>query len=292
MQVVKVTFGVLLFGICALFSLRFYGLSQRYQAYDHPVLKIPTPWVLAWGGDQSVSASHSRTALQAAYHLEGVMLAANIQINANKHFFVVPVEYDLSKARTDRKFIDLTDAEVGKLDLGDGKAPLPLEEFLALYSERPVLLWVGDNVENIDLRLEPILKKQRHPQNILLHSEYDVVVKSLKKLLPEMLYGTGVGQRIRMLMLGSLWLETVSPLDGDFLIAPLKQQGVSAISIELKDEVLRRQKVFILGPLNDIAANDQALAFGASAYLTAFPADLKNKLSAHSAGVDLSPASL
>jgi hypothetical protein len=113
------------------------------------------------------------------------------------------------------------------------------------------------------------------------------VVKNLKKLLPEILYGTGVGQRIRMLMLGSLWLEPAASIDGDFLIAPLKEQGINSVSPELIAEIQRRQKVFIMGPINNISDNDQALTFGARGYLTSFPRDLKNKLQAPSARVDL-----
>jgi hypothetical protein len=75
----------------------------------------------------------------------------------------------------------------------------------------------------------------------------------------------------------------VGTVDGDFLISPLKEQGVSAVSPELKAEIHRRQKVFILGPLNNLADNDQAISFGATGYLTSFPRDLKNKLPAPSA---------
>ncbi len=287
MQVLKVTFGVILLGICVLFSLRFYGLGQYYQVYDHPVMKLPTPWVIAWGGDSQAGPSHTKKALLAASGIEGVFLGVNLQMNAEKHFYVIPAGLAISKEESFKKFKELTDAEVKSINLGEGESPLTLEEFLNEFPNQPVLLWINDNIENIDLRLEPILKKYLSRSNILIHSEFDNVVKSLKKLLPELLYGTGVGQRVRMLMLGSLWLEPAASIDGDFLIAPLKEQGVNAVSLELKKEILRRQKVFILGPLNNISDNDQAVTFGATGYLTSFPRDLKNKLQAPSARVDL-----
>lgn len=287
MQVLKVTFAVLLLVISAIFSLRFYGLGQQYQAYDHPITKLSTPWVMAWGGDQQAGPSHSKKALLAAAELEGVFLAVNIQMNAEKHFFAIPPKIANPQVSSAKKFQDLTDSEVKGLDVGGGESPLSLEEVLEIASHRPLLLWIYDNIENIDLRLQPLLKKHGDNSNLLIHSEYDNVVGSLKKLLPQILYGTGVGQRIRALMLGSMWLEPVATIDGDFLVSPLKERGVSSVSPELKTEIQRRQKIFILGPLNDISENDQALTFGATGYLTAFPRDLKNKLQAPSTRVDL-----
>ena len=125
--------------------------------------------------------------------------------------------------------------------------------------------------------MEPLLKKYATQSNILIHSEYDNVGKSLKKLLPQLLYGTGVGQRIRMLMLGSIGLEGVASLDGDFLVSPIKEHGVSSLSGELKNELIHRKKIFILGPLMSIHENEQAIKFGATGYLTVYPKDLINK---------------
>jgi hypothetical protein len=278
MTALKVTIGVLILCISALFSLRFYGLSQHVQAYDHPTMKIPTPWVIAWGGDTEVAPSHSRAALTSASELDSVMLAVNIRMNAEKHFFAIPEGFDVSNQ---------SDDDVKKIALGKGGEPMSLETILQLYSATPILLWIGDNIENIDLRLEPIIRKRGNLGKIIIHSEFDNVVKSLKKLVPQLLYGTGVGQRIRMLMLSSLWLESVATVDGDVLISPLRERGVSSISTGLRDELVRRQKVLILGPLNDVAANDQALTFGATGYLTAMPRYLKNKQTSLSGGVDL-----
>lgn len=288
MQVLKVIIGVILSLICVLISLRFYGLSQQFQAYDHPLMRRPAPWVIAWGGDLGSGPSHTRRALREAATISGVILGLNVQMNANKHFFILPQGLNLDLNGVARKFSEMNDLEVKNIDLGSGESPLALEEVMQEFSQVPILLWINDNIENIDLRLEPILKKYAQRSNILIHSEYDNVTKSIKKLLPQLIYGTGVGQRIRMLMLSSLWLEPVASVDGDVLISPLMEQGVSAVSDSMKIELGRRQKIFILGPLNDLAANDQALSFGATGYLTSFPRDLKNKLTASSTDVDLS----
>lgn len=287
MQVLKVTFGVLLFSICALFSLRFYGLGQKYQAYDHPLLKLPTPLVIAYGGDSDVAPSHSRKAFEAAQGMGGVFLAANVHMNAQKHFYVIPPEGTKEFNLNGKKIAEMSDSEVLNLKHSNGESPIELSDFLDQFKSIPILLILADNIENIDLRIEPILKKYNDRANIMVHSEYDNVCSSIKKLLPQFLYGTGVGQRVRALMLGSLWLEPAAKIDGDFLIAPLKEGRVKSISKELKNEVERRQKLFILGPLDDEQKVDEAVSFGASGYLTTKPNYLKNKLSAPSARVDL-----
>lgn len=291
MQALKVIFAVLLFGICALFTLRFYGLSQKYEAYDHPLLKRSIPWVVAWGGEQKVAPSHSLAALRAAQSLNDIFLAVNVQMTLDKHFFILPQQRDGVKGTFlvgGKKVIECTSDEIKGFTFSNGEHPLPLEDFLKQFSGTPKLLWISDNVENIDLRLEPILKAYISGSDIMVHSEYDNVDISLRKLVPQVLYGTGVGQRIRLLMLGSLWLEPVASLDGDFVVTPLKENGVTTVSGAMKTELLRRQKNLILGPLNSIAENDQALNIGAAGYLTVFPSDLKNKLSEKGTGVDLS----
>lgn len=275
-SVIKVTVAVLALCLMVWGALRFYGLSQPYQAYDHPLMVKNKPWILAWGGELEDGPSHSRKALQSASQQEGVMLAIHLQMNAEKHIFAIPPSFKIGKELV--KVMELSDTEVNSLDLGEGQHPLSLEEILEEFKASPLLIWVGDNTENIDLRLEPILKKSPVRQNLMIHSEFDNVVKSIKKLIPDLLYGTGVGQRIRILMLGSMGLEPVATIDGDFLVAPLRERGVSSISDAMKAEMMRRQKIFILGPLNDISANNQAMSFGATGYLTSYPRDLKKKL--------------
>lgn len=288
MQAIKVTLAILLLSICVLFTLRFYGLSQRYQVYDHPLMKASEPWVFAWGGDTKQGPSHSLPALRSASRMKGVILGLSVQMNAEKHFYAIPQDWEGSVESSQTRFIDMNDQQVKSLVLGDGKPPMSLESVFQTFPETPLFLWIKDNAENIDLRLEPLLKRYAVRQNILIHSEYDNVVKSLKALMPEILYGTGVGQRIRMLMLSDLWLETVGAIDGDFVVSSLKEKGITVISPEMMREVARRQKIFILGPLNNPEDNKKALAFGASGYLTADPQDLKNKLNARATTVDLS----
>ena len=276
MQVIRVTAAVLILFLCTWIMLRFYGISQVYQTYDHPLMKKEKPWILAWGGELEDGPSHSREALQSAAKQDGVILAINLQINAEKHFFAIPQDFKIKNEIVNIN--NLSDSETLSLDLGDGKSPLSLEQFFDEFGNSPLLIWVRDNNENIDLRLEPIFKKYKSHAQLIVHSEFDNVVNSIKKLIPDLLYGTGVGQRVRLLMLVSIGLESIATVDGDLLIAPLHEGKISAISVELKEEIIRRQKIFILGPLNDISANNQALSFGATGYLTSYPRDLKKKL--------------
>lgn len=275
MSVLKVTAAVFIIIFCAWITLRFYGLSQVYQSYHHPLIEEKeTPWIFAWGGDLESGPSHTMEAFHGAARQEDVILAFNLQMNAEKHFYVIPPDFKVGSDKIN--FLNFSDAEAQRLDLGDGRSPLRFEQVLENFGHLPLFIWVRDNVENIDLRLEPILKK--HQASLLVHSEYDNVVKSIKKLIPNLLYGTGVGQRIRFLMLSSIGLEPVAAIDGDLLITPLREKSVRTASIEMKNEILRRQKIFILGPLNDIDANHQAVSFGATGYLTSYPQDLKKRL--------------
>jgi len=276
MQVIRVTAAVLILFLCTWIMLRFYGISQVYQTYDHPLMKKEKPWILAWGGELEDGPSHSREALQSAAKQDGVILAINLQINAEKHFFAIPQDFKIKNEIVNIN--NLSDSETLSLDLGDGKSPLSLEQFFDEFGNSPLLIWVRDNNENIDLRLEPIFKKYKSHAQLIVHSEFDNVVNSIKKLIPDLLYGTGVGQRVRLLMLVSIGLESIATVDGDLLIAPLHEGKISAISVELKEEIIRRQKIFIIGSLNDVSANNQALSFGATGYLTSYPRDLKKKL--------------
>lgn len=291
MQILKVIFGTLLLIICAIFSLRFYGLGKMPQIFAHPILERERPWIIAWGGDLDAGPSHSRIAFAGAVsRVPGVFLGASVLMSADKRFFVFSPELlsglsgdirtsgDMRGGTRTRGLSDQSDREILEADLGNGQKPLRLEEFLEEFGQTPLLLWVEDNIENVDLRLEPILKKYADKSNLLIHSEFDNVIKSLKKLLPTQLYGTGVGQRVRLLMLSSLWLEPVAAIEGDFLVTPLRDRGIKSISEEMKEELDRRQKLLILGPLKSPEENDEALSFGASGYISAFPEDIYKKI--------------
>lgn len=290
MAVLKVTISILSLMIAAFVSLRFLGLSQKYQEYDHPLMKKPTPWVLAWGGDSSEGPSHGQIAIQAASNYSNTILALDIRLNKEKHFYAVSQEF---VNKNQLNILEMTDHEVKSIDLGDGEHPLSLEEILLKFSKLPLFFWVRDNVENIDLRLEPILKKHlaqskisqtsqasqiSQVSQIMIHSDYDNVLKSVKSLIPNLLYGTGVGQRVRILMLSSLWLEPIATIDGDFWVSPLKGHGVVSVPELLKQELSRRKKHLIVGPLLNPKDNDEAMLIEPSGYLTAFPKDLINKL--------------
>lgn len=282
MQIIKVTLGLFLLTITAFFSLKFYGLSQTYEPYDHPLFKKPLPWIFALGGDKEAGPSHSGAAINRALEEKGVILAVHLLLNAQNHFYGVPIEYQTQKFHQDGKvFSQLVDSEVMALNLGNGESPLSLEQILEKVGTAPVFLWIGDNRENSDLLLERVLRNQKSMGHFFIHSEFDVINKSIKKLLPQLLFGTGVGQRTRLLMLGSIGLESLGAVDGDFVVSPLKQQGVSVISEEMGVELARRKMPFIIGPLEEESQIQEAITKkGAGGYMTGYPQKLKRLIDA------------
>lgn len=288
MAFLKILVGSIVFVFFVWGSLILYGKMQSFIPYDHPIMKIEFPWVMAYGGDSAHYPSHTKLAFDSAIVKPQVWLAVDVFLSAENHFYAIPANF---VNPTQKPWSSLTDAEIENIDAGQQSLnPIQkllntiqtsqetklhfykLEDLLALYPQTHFLLWFRDNVRDLDLIISSALKRIPNIENrIIINSEYDVVLRSLKEQLPRWVYGCGVGEKTRFLMMDSLQLIAVTSLKGDFYLSSLKQGKVNLVNPELHAELKRRYLPFILGPLETEKDVNDALRLSPEGYLTTDP---------------------
>lgn len=281
MAIVKIILGCFIVIFLSWFSFKFYGENQRYTPYDHPLIQDAGPWVMAYGGESSSYPSHTMVAIDAALKNPKVWLALDISMSADRSFYAIPHDYFAKEDK--RAWVKWKDHEIERLDAGenfksaDGAFPYKnqnlkfpkLEEIMSKYPSAKFFLWFRDNEKDMDLIIASFLKKFPGLENrVLIYSEYDVVMRSLKEQLPRWVYGSADGERTRFLMFDAVGLQSAATLNGDFYFTPLKQGTVKMISETIKHEVERRQLPLILGPLMTDVEIEEAVRLLPRGYLT------------------------
>jgi hypothetical protein len=292
MALIKIILGCLLTMALFWFSLKFYGESQRFIAYDHPLEQEAGPWVMAYGGESSAYPSHTFPAIEASLRNPKNWLAFDVFMSAERSFYLIPRNYIAKEDK--RPWVKWNDREIAMLDAGadfkssEGTYPYKgidlqfpkLETVIAKYPEAKFFLWFRDNERDLDLIIASFLKRFPKLENrVLIYSEYDVVMRSLKEQLPRWVYGSADGERTRLLMFDALRLQSAATIKGDFYFTPLKSGSVKMISETIKHEIERRQLPLILGPLmNDSEVND-AVKLSPKGFITTDSSHLNKVLS-------------
>lgn len=255
---IKITLGCFIAMALVWGTLYFHGVSRRYVPFDHPLLKEQGPHVISYGGDTSKGPSHSLEAISASFSEGKNWLAIDIYLSGDRSFYVIPssIKEDWQKRK---------DYEIDSLDAGaffsgpNGDYPfkekgykfLKLEQLVNEFPNQKYFLWIRDNTKDIDLILAAFFKKHLSLQNqVLLHSEYDNVVHSLKEQLPRWAYGVGSGEKTRFMMFDAIGLQGAANLLGDFYFTSLRSSKVKMISLSMVQELAKRGIPLFVGPVD------------------------------------------
>lgn len=134
-----------------------------------------------------------------------------------------------------------------------------LKDVVAKYGQSRFILNIADNVENVDKYVEESLKDLSPDKRILVQSNYNVIMNSIKDLEPFWLYGSSQADLMRLLTFESMWILPATPFKGDVLIAPFVLLGRPAFHESTLEEVRRRNKKVVLGPALDKKEFDDAV---------------------------------
>lgn len=123
-----------------------------------------------------------------------------------------------------------------------------LRDVIGRYPQQKFVLNIIDNVEGVHTGLSDALKDLSPEKRILLQSNYNVIMTSLKELAPLWLYGCSQADLMRFLTFESMWILPSTPFKGDVFIAPFTLLGRPAFHESTLEEIRRRQKKIVLGP--------------------------------------------
>jgi hypothetical protein len=229
-------FIAILGGTCVIFgmilgTIYFWGLGQVFPKFDHPFFNHPKPWLVvpaAWIDDTNI----------------------NSRLGPETVFWV-----------------DVYRGPGEVLVVGSEKSTTTLEKTLTDHPQRRWILNIKQNAMDIDRQLSQVVQPFVKTQEIVIQSEFDVVLRSTRELLANTPYGSSQSDILRFASFKGMapWstgLLPATPFKGDILVSPLKWRTVQLLGPEIVAEVHRRQKYVIAGPLSFLPELSQAQGLG------------------------------
>ncbi len=170
------------------------------------------------------------------------------------------------------------------VDYGQKKETPPSESSQNASDSRPLLKslleqfpnarWVincDDNVQDIQLLLSKVIEETQSQNRIILQSNYNPIMESLKETQPLLLYGSSIADLTRLKTFDSMGLLEAAPFKGDVIVTPLTYLKRATLNAEIVREMKRRFKKVILGPLKTLDEIQKAKDLGADGLFVADP---------------------
>lgn len=240
---------------------RLWGMGQQYPDFQHPFFEgTPSPLIIV--------KVKSEKDLQEAYQ-QKPDAAFWLDVETTKDQKIIVFSRDLKAKEMS------IEAYHGPKSLAYPFQQLQnmhpeireLRELLTKFPAQKFVLNILDNVTGIHTGLIDELKGLAPEKRILVQSNYNVILTSVKELEPFWLYGCSQADLMRFLTFESMWVLPATPFKGDVYIAPFILVGRAAFHESTLEEVRRRHKKIILGPALDKKEFDDATRLKADAIL-------------------------
>lgn len=138
---------------------------------------------------------------------------------------------------------------------------LTLEEILTVFSKNKFIISIKNNAPNIHKDFISLVQKLNLENQILIQSDYDIVLKSIKEEKPLYTFATSISEVMRLKTFSTIYLEPAVSMKGDTFIATLEYKNRPLVTPEIIAEMKRRQKYVFLGPLTSQEEIDTAKKF-------------------------------
>jgi hypothetical protein len=236
-----------------LLTSRLWGLGQQYPDFQHPFFEnVATPLVIVRTETEKELDEVSKAKADAVIWLD-------VETTSDHKLIVFSTELSPRQMSIE--------AYRGPKSLGYPLQQLKnmhpeiqeLHDIVAKYPDKKFVLNILDNVEGVHTALVETLKGLSPEKRILLQSNYNVIMTSVKELEPFWLYGCSQADLMRFLTFESMWILPATPFKGDVYISPFVLLGRPAFHETTLEEVRRRKKKIILGPALDKKEFDDAV---------------------------------
>jgi len=149
---------------------------------------------------------------------------------------------------------------------------LSLKQFLLDQPHRRLILNITENKYNIHLQLEKVILETNAKDRLLIQSDFNPVIVSLKGRVPELVFGSTPADLTRLRAYQFFGLLGFANFPGDAFVMPLKYRNVETLDPELQ-QILQKflKKKIILGPLSTKDEVDQALRLDADGLVLTDP---------------------
>lgn len=165
------------------------------------------------------------------------------------------------------------DIKLAKKDLTQEASPTRplLSDLLKKYPQTRWVINCDDNTQDIQVTLNAVIGEAKMTDFIMIQSNYNTILESLKESQPMLLYGSSIADITRLKTFQSMGLVAASPFKGDVFFAPLSYLDRKTINEGLVSELRRRFKKVFLGPLMNSTEMAEAQKFNPDGLFVADP---------------------
>lgn len=292
---VLITISVIFCTCVAWIYLRAQALNATLQTpIQHPFLQSQPPsqpFLIAYEGGNKERPENTLLAFDHAASLDPHMILwADIR-QTRDGVLVAFREQDLSTTTDGKGWIGFTDYKdlshfnaAAKYKDENGANPylltgahIPtLKELLERYPNRFVLNF-RDYQTGMDDRIIETIDQAKAGDRILIQSEQDGILKTLREKKPTWLFGTSQARVTQLKILASIGLEAMAPLKGDVYVTEVEINHNQVLTDAMIGELKRRKMPIFVGPVASVEQAKELLARGANGIITSQPSLFVNK---------------
>ena len=240
MRIILVTIGSLIFSLIVFWTVKFWGRGLTYTDYSHPLFTYAAQkqGPIYFTKPSAVNVESSFDTIDNLY-LDVATTEDQQLVVAKKHWEnkQKPIRYS--------KFSDIQSDVVR---LRDVIPKLTNRKFIFNLSENAQ---AGHMIFYDELKLLGL----QNGDNFIVTSPYEALAKALKEVAPAYIYGSTQPEILKITAMKSMWLIEALTLRADVVIHALKIKNEKFYDPTLINELKRRHKKFIVGPISpdDIA---------------------------------------
>jgi len=260
----SILFGIVVLFFAVIFITRSWGLSQVEAYYEHPFFQKEVTLQLEIYKEVFLPEELSEKNYISVHKTEdGQLLVMTPEEMLS--FFKIKKEEQLHSPQVfvfkGNKLSNYTLKEITEKTSRWSKLEL-FRESLCQNSKNRTIINIADNATNIDLSLVEFFDTcPKIGDQILISSRIGIVVTSIKTLRPRWLFGSSQDDWMRFLTYHSLYILPATPFKRDVYIAPVKYKKRSIINEDIINEMRRRNKKIVLGPIQNLEELEIAKSF-------------------------------
>lgn len=240
MKLVGIIFGSFFVIFTIILSAYFWGLSIPYKEFESPFTqKRPFKGFVYKNIDIAKEQIKENSDL---------IIWADIHLTRDKFFIVI----DKNDAN---KNLPLSKNKILNYKLEELRQYLPnLIELPLLLKQFPTqrfILNIIDNVQDIHTDILKVIEPLNIDSRVLIQSDTSVIISSIKELKPMWLYGCSQPDIMRFLSFDSIFILPATPFKGDVYITPVHLLNRFILKQSVFNEIKRRKKLVLIGPIQD-----------------------------------------
>ena len=230
----------------------------RQKGYTEPISPVRSPFfdkfgneeffVIAYGGNSKSLPANSVAAFEAAASLHPKLILWVDVVMTSDEQVIASTE----RAITTEKGSTLVSMQkLGDLPaLANGEKHPLLKTLLEKFPSHRFIINVRDYRPGLDGKLASVVESVAADERVLLQSDQDGILRDMRSLRPQWIFGTSQAQITQLLMLVPFGLESVAPLKGDVYISEATRGESTLINEAVVSELHRRGRKVFAGPIS------------------------------------------